>query len=188
MSSVVLFKELAMDGNIDIAARIGCLRKFIGHQFKNPQIESNAYNILSSLIHGRPQPTSDSDGKINLTDEQVNEGVEYIKGFITEFDYATALDQCSAQNLLSRYGRETSAYIKMLILRAYTEQNKDARERLRKKNDILRKYVDETYHIENDYIYSLDVRRFNIVPENYITDADMFVMDELAQSGSADTN
>lgn len=77
-------------------------------------------------------------------------------------------------------------YIKMLILRAYTEQNKDARERLRKKNDVLRKYVDETYHIENDYIYSLDVRRFNIVPENYITDADMFVTDELAQSGSAD--
>ncbi|MFZ3131345.1 MAG: AAA family ATPase, partial [Desulfosporosinus sp.] len=188
MSSVVLFKELAMDGNIDIVARIGCLRKFIEHQFKNPQTESNAYNILSSLIHGRPQPTLDSDGNIKLTDEQVNEGVEYIKGFITEFDYAIVLDQCSAQNLLSRYGRETSAYIKMLILRAYTEQNKDARERLRKKNDVLRKYVDETYHIENDYIYSLDVRRFNIVPENYITDADMFVTGELAQSDFADTN
>ena len=76
----------------------------------------------------------------------------------------------------------------MLILRAYTEQSKDARERLRKKNDVLRKYIDETYHIENDYIYSLDVRRFNIVPENYITDADMFVRDELAQSDFADTN
>lgn len=188
MSSVVLFKELAMDANIDISARIGCLRKFIEHQFKNPQTESNAYNILSSLIHGRPQPTSDSDGNIKLTDEQVNEGVKYIKGFITEFDYTAVLDQCSAQNLLSRYGRETSAYIKMLILRAYTEQNKDARERLRKKNDVLRKYVDETYHIENDYIYSLDVRRFNIVPENYITDADMFVAGELAQSDFAVTN
>ncbi len=66
----------------------------------------------------------------------------------------------------------------MLILRAYTEQNRDARERLRNKNDVLRKYTDETFHIENDYIYSLDVRRFNIVPENYIVYADMFVRDE----------
>jgi hypothetical protein len=66
----------------------------------------------------------------------------------------------------------------MLILRAYTEQNKEARERLRNKNDVLRKYVDETYHIENDYIYSLDVRRFNIVPENYIADADEYIAEE----------
>ncbi|MGS0765381.1 hypothetical protein [Syntrophomonas curvata] len=155
MSSVVLFKELAMDGNIDIAARIGCLRKFIEHQFKNPQTESNAYNILSSLIHGRKQPTSDADGNIKLMDEQVNEGVEYIKGFITEFNYATVLEQCSAQNLLSRYGREASAYIKMLILRAYTEQSKDARERLRKKNDVLRNIL--TRHITSRTIISISL-------------------------------
>jgi hypothetical protein len=114
-----------------------------------------------------------------LHDEQVTEGVTYIKGFITDFDYTSVLDQCSALHLLSRYGNETSAYIKMLILRAYTEHDKEARDRLRNTNDVLRKYVDETYHIENDYIYSLDVRRFNIVPENYIADADRYVSVEL---------
>jgi hypothetical protein len=188
MSSVVLFKELAMDGNIDIAARIGCLRKFIEHQFKDPQTESDAYNTLSSLIHGRPEPTLDADGNNKLTDEQIDQGIAYIKSFIPNFDYNAMLEQCSAQNLLSRYGNNSSAYIKMLILRVYTEQNGDARERLRNKNDVLRKYVDETYHIENDYIYSLDVRRFNIVPENYITDADMFVRGELARGDFADTD
>lgn len=188
MSSVVLFKELAMDGNIDIAARIGCLRKFIEHQFKDPQTESDAYNIMSSLIHGRPEPTLDADGNNKLTAEQTNQGIAHIKDFIPEFDYNEVLEQCSALNLLNRYGNESSAYIKMLILRAYTEQNKNARERLRNKNDVLRKYVDETYHIENDYIYSLDVRRFNIVPENYIIDADIFVRGELAQEDFADTN
>lgn len=182
VSSVVLFKELAKDGNIDIAARIGCLRKFIEHQYKNPQSESDAYNILSSLIHGRIAPTSDADGEKKLTAGEIEEGVGYIKEFMQDFDYATVLGQCAAKNLLSRYGNEKSAYIKMLILRAYTEQNIEARERLRNMNDVLRKYVDETYHIENDYIYSLDVRRFNIVPENYIKDADAFVIDELRRS------
>jgi energy-coupling factor transporter ATP-binding protein EcfA2 len=184
LSSVVLFKELALDEDIDISARIGCLRKFIEHQYKNPQREANAYNLLSSLIHGRTNPTSDSDGNNKLTAEQVADGTAYIKEFIADFDYALVLDLCSAPNLLSRYGNERSAYIKMLILRAYTERDTEARERLRRLNDVLRKYVDETYHIENDYIYSLDVRRFNIVPENYIDDADSFVKDELTQDDS----
>ena len=178
MSSVVLLKELASDTTIDMVARIGCLRKFIEHQYKNPQTESNAYNILSSLIHGRSEPTLDKEGIDKLTWEQVSSGNEYIKGFIPSFDYNTVLAQCTPQCLIERYATETSAYIKILILRAYTELDNDARERLRKYNDVLRKYVDETYHIENDYLYSLDIRHFNIVPDNYIADAERYVADE----------
>jgi hypothetical protein len=178
MSSVVLLKELASDSGIDIAARVGCLRKFIEHQFRNPREESDAYNVLSSLIHGRLEPTRDSEGTDKLTTMQRESGDGYIKGFISDFDYATMLSECKPEKLLDRYATETSAYIKMLILRAYTEQDKDARERLRHTNDVLRKYIDETYHIENDYLYSLDVRRFNIVPDNYIIDADKFVNNE----------
>jgi len=181
MSSVVLLKELASDATIDIAARIGCLRKFIEHQYKDPQAESDAYNILSSLIHGRSEPTIDKEGNDKLSDEQVTTGIKYIKGFISDFDYAAVLAQCTPQCLMERYATETSAYIRMLVLRAYTEQDGEARERLRKYNDVLRKYVDETYHIENDYLYSLDVRRFNIVPDNYITDAERYVADERAR-------
>lgn len=181
MSSVVLLKELASDVTIDIAARVGCLRKFIEHQFKNPQSQSDAYNILSSLIHGRREPTLDKEGNDKLTVDQVAKGVEYIKDFILNFDYATVLTQCAPQCLLERYATETSAYIRMLILRAYTERDDEARERLRRYNDVLRKYVDETYHIENDYLFSLDVRRFNIVPDNYITDAERYVNSERAR-------
>jgi hypothetical protein len=66
----------------------------------------------------------------------------------------------------------------MLILRAYTEQDSAARDRIRQMNDVLRKYIDEMYHIENDYLYSLDVRRFNIVPDNYLTDVERYVAGE----------
>ena len=73
---------------------------------------------------------------------------------------------------------ETNHYFKLLILRAYIERNSDARERLKKFNDVLRKYTDETYHIENDYIYTLDVRKFNIVPQQYSKLADSFIESE----------
>jgi ABC-type Mn2+/Zn2+ transport system ATPase subunit len=181
MSSVVLLKELVLDTNIDIAARVGCLRKFIEHQNRNPRDESVAYNILSSLIHGRQKPTYDNAGVDEIEDEQLINGSAFIKEYITEFDYETILEQCSPQNLMERYSSEPSTYIKMLILRAYTEQSNEARERLRQTNDVLRKYVDETYHIENDYLYSLDVRRFNIVPQHYIDDAERYVANEKAR-------
>jgi hypothetical protein len=178
MSSIVLLKELAKDTNVDFAARIGCLRKFIEHQYRNPREESEAYNILSSLIHGRTDPTWDNEGNTKMNDEQMVEGIGFIKEFIPNFDYVTLLTQFTPQGLIDRYSSESSAYIKMLILRAYTEQAVEARSRLRKINDVLRKYIDETYHIENDYLYSLDVRRFNIVPDNYISEADVFVLSE----------
>jgi energy-coupling factor transporter ATP-binding protein EcfA2 len=178
MSSVVLLKELASDSSIDVAARVGCLRKFIEHQYRSPREESDAYNVLSSLIHARPEPTYDSAGTDKLTAERISSGIGYIKSFIGDFDYAGLLLEYAPKKLLDRYATETSAYIKILILRAYTEQDKGARERLRQTNDVLRKYIDETYHIENDYLYSLDVRKFNIVPDNYIADADKFVDDE----------
>lgn len=179
MSSVVLLKELAMDNALDIAARVGCLRKYLEHQYRSPGTESNAYNILSSLIHRRPKPTSDQAGENVLTEELVGEGVIEIQKFIAGFDYDVLSEQFTARGLLTRYENEESAYMKMLILRAYTEADTAARDRLRHRNDVLRKYVDETYHIENDYIYSLDVRKFNIVPDNYIADADDFAREEL---------
>jgi ABC-type Mn2+/Zn2+ transport system ATPase subunit len=180
MSSVVLLKELATDDKIDIAVRIGCLRKFIEHQYKNPRVDSKAYNIISSLMHGRTVPTKDNAGKIMLSKEEISTGMEYICNFISDFNYNKLLKNNSPEELYLRYNVEKSPYFKMLIIRYYIEQKPEARERLKKHNDIFRKYVDETYHIENDYLFSLDVRKFNIVPDFFISDADEFVKKEKA--------
>ena len=47
---------------------------------------------------------------------------------------------------------------------------------------MIKKFVNETFHIENDYLYSLDVRRFNIVPDNYAADAERYVESEIMQN------
>lgn len=179
MSSIVLLKELSMDDNIDIAARIGCLRKYIEHQYRIPKKESTAYNILSSLVHNRQNPTEDNEGKILFSKEEIEDGLKYIELFIPNFDYKTILNNNSPKDLYSRYITEQSSYIKMLMIRYYIEQDENARVRLRIQNDVLRKYVDETYHIENDYLYSLDTRKFNIVPQKFIEGSDIFVKSEI---------
>lgn len=182
LSSVVLLKELVKDENIHIAARIGCLRKYIEHQYINPREDSPAYNIVSSLMHGRDEATSDNAGQCTLSNIENDRGNSYIKKLIQDFDYKRLLEVCSPENLMRGYNDSSnSPYEKLLILRFYVEREPEARDRLRKYNDVLRKYVDETFHIENDYLFSLDVRKFNIVPEEYYIYAEKFVANEIAR-------
>ena len=37
------------------------------------------------------------------------------------------------------------------------------------------KFIDETYHIENDYLHFLDIIKFNIVPSYIIDNVDKIV-------------
>jgi SOS-response transcriptional repressor LexA/energy-coupling factor transporter ATP-binding protein EcfA2 len=181
MSMIVMLKELARDASIHIPVRIGCLRKYFEHTIKDPRINSIAYNILSSIVHGRKCPTYDNEGLCKIADPEKDAGLQEIREYIRDFDYDNALAIFDNNTLLRMYKEEENAFFQLLVLRAYIDSNEDARERLKLENDVLRKYVDETYHIENDYMYSLDVRQFNIIPQYYSENANLFVEQEIAR-------
>lgn len=178
LSIVVLMKEIALDDSVSMPIRIGCLRKYIEHTIKDSKDNSPAYNILSSLIHGRPFASYDVEGNKPLSSEDLNNGTNEIKMYFPNFDYNSVLSDLNENKLIALFKSEQNNYFKLLILRAYIEINSEARERIKKYNDILRKYTDETYHVENDYIYSLDVRKFNIVPQQYSKAAEAFIESE----------
>lgn len=178
MSMVVMMNELSLDEALSLPVRVGCLRKYIEHTIKDPKTNSAAYNMLSSLIHGRERPTYDSDGLSLMNISDVSTANAYISNIINEFDYSSMLLQFDNNSLLKMFSDEENDFFKLLILRAYTERNDEARERMKIHDDVLRKYVDETYHIENDYLYSLDVRYFNIVPQHYRDAAKKYVEHE----------
>lgn len=178
LSMVVLMKELASDPSLSLPVRIGCLRKYIEHTVAKPKEESVAYNILSSVVHNRECATYDTEGENVIPDTLLQEGIEYIKKYITDFNYQNALEKFQVKSLIEMFETEEKSYFKLLILRAYTEQSDDVRKRIKDFNDVLRKYVDETYHIENDYLYSLDVRKFDIVPQQYQSEAMRFIEEE----------
>lgn len=178
MSMVVLMKELACDSNMVMPVRIGCLRKFFEHTVKSPRENSLAYNVLSSLVHGREKPSIDNEGKDLMSETDVGKAEVEIKKYISDFNYDEILTDLSLEKLIDMFEQEQNDYCKLLILRAYIEQSEDARKRLKDSDDILRKFVDETYHIENDYVYSLDIRKFNIVPKYYIDASEKFMAKE----------
>ena len=183
MSMVVLMKEVAIDTSVILPVRIGCLRKYIEHTNKDPKMNSPTYNLLSSLIHGRETPSNDSEGKNFMSEVEIEIANNEIRNYIVDFDYTTILSEFDGKSLLRLFATETNNFFKLLIIRAYIERDESARERMKKFNDSLRKYTDETYHIENDYLYSLDVRKFNIVPQYYIDAVNEFVSTEKSSLG-----
>lgn len=178
LSCVLLMSELAQDNDVDIAVRVSALRKYIENTVTQLN-DDMAYHILSSIIHGREQATKDQAGEDLLSIDEYNDGLKFIRGFIPDFDYALVYDKCQPEKLLSRLEGETNYYEKIVMLRLYSERKSEFRTLLYQNHEVLRKYVDETFHIENDYMYMLDIRKHNIVPRFIQAAADTVISDEI---------
>lgn len=177
LSCVILMSELAKDDSVDIAVRVSALRKYIENTVAQLEYDM-AYHILSSLIHGREQPSKDQAGEVLLSIDERNDGLSFIRGFIPNFDYALVYDKCQPEKLLSRLDGETNYYEKIVMLRLYSERKLEFRTLLYQNHEVLRKYLDETFHIENDYMYMLDIRKHNIVPRFIQVAADSVIAEE----------
>ena len=93
-----------------------------------------------------------------------------------DFDYIQVLEQYyNKRNILNLYKQEQNNYLKSQIFRAYLEiSNKRG-----KLDDVVLKFVDEIYHIENDYSYSLDLIKFDTIPSFIIKKIDGFINHEM---------
>ena len=76
--------------------------------------------------------------------------------------------------ILENYKMETNNYKKLQLFRVYLELS-DNRDKLKEKNSIVLKFIDEIYHIENDYIFSLDLIKFDIIPDFIINSINEFM-------------
>ncbi len=134
-----------------------------------PNVTSQeAYDILSSLIHGKEKPDRKiSDDKYeNLSEDEVNAGCNFINDYISDFNYIYNLENFyTSDALLEAYRGESNNYLKLQIFRVYLEIE-DMRAKI--KDDIVLKFVDNIYHVENDYMYCLDIFKYDTVPEHII--------------------
>ena len=72
--------------------------------------------------------------------------------------------------LKTRFSDSSVGYEKLQIYRIWAElQNTDGSE---KDDDIIRKFVNETFHIENEYVMQLNPHKFDVVPEYVIAECE----------------
>ncbi|MGN0096392.1 MAG: AAA family ATPase [Corynebacterium sp.] len=129
-----------------------------------------AYDILASLLHGRAAPTSrDDDSDMPMTDTDRDTGVAQIRTHINDFDYDTFLgDRLSVSRLYAMFNNTEIGYERLQITRMLIELDGDAGSST-VVPEALMKFINESYHVENEYLVQLNPREFDAVPEYVLT-------------------
>lgn len=119
--------------------------------------KTSAWHLLSNLFHKQKVPTV--GGEEMSGEEKVN-GNQKIREYIPDFDYqalySVVIDEAE---MIARYHAAKSNYEKLQVYRILFSPTEE--------DHVLRKFLNETYHIENDYLFQLNPVKFNTIP-NYI--------------------
>lgn len=169
----ILLAENAKNPELNKIHRIISLRKLLEH-IRNNHPQFIAYNLLSCLIHGKEEPTYFNCTKIDGHD--IESGEIQIREYIQDFIYKEYKDKAfTNENLITLFKEEQNSYFRLQVFRVLLEIMQ-----LKSKmhDDALIKYIDEQFHIENDYIFSLDYNKYDIVPDFVIPKCIHFLKQE----------
>jgi ABC-type dipeptide/oligopeptide/nickel transport system ATPase subunit len=160
-SLLKMLVENARDDSLNKVHRVASLRKFFDHVPAQSVGQDHAYSLLSCLIHGKPKATM-KDGS-EMTAANIASGEAIIKQYISDFDYSTYLiNVFTKEPLLRIIMNDPNSYFRLqafrVLLQVLNLKSKIA-------DDALMKYIDEQFHVENDYIFTLDYVKYDTVPD-----------------------
>ncbi len=126
------------------------------------------YNLLSSLLHGVDKPTIrryNTEGKMtsedNMTEEEIEDTEINIKKHIPDFQYSEILSQIqNKQKIVEMFNSVISRDEKVQLFRIASEGYKENVDDV-----VFKKFINEVFHIENEYIMQLNPQKFDSVPE-----------------------
>jgi len=169
-----LLAEDSKNQDLNIVHRVASLRKLLEHTPTDDEALTFAHNMLSCLLHGKPEPEFVNGTK--LTSDETKSGAELIKRYITDFDYGDYSTKVFTEdNLLRSFSEERNSYVRLQIFRVLIEV---LNLRTKITDDPFLKYIDEQFHVEDDYMFSLDLMKFNIVPDFVIQKCTDFLAEE----------
>lgn len=127
-----------------------------------------AYHLLSNLFHKRDKPQYHPYDDTNMmTQNEIEKASEEIKNKIEEeFCYSSCYQNIIDDDEIKRlYSESNNNYEKLQIYRILFNENNE--------NRVIRKFVNETFHIENDYIYQLNPFHYQTIPHYIIKECDI---------------
>ena len=107
-----------------------------------------------------------------MTDEELAGAVEGIRRFIPDFDYNAVLTSINDKlDMKRRFQTATVGYDKLQLFRVFNEVHHTIEDG----DEILRKFVNESFHIENEYVMQLNPHTFDNVPEYVVQECDRMI-------------
>ncbi len=160
-------EDFYTDPNMLMPVRVVNLRKYIEMTCSDLD-NSSLYQITSNLIHARPRTgLTEKDGETPLDAAVALQGCQELCEKLDGHKYDDILNAMSDENLQVLIGGDDD-YSKIIALRLKFERNEELFTQLRKVCPSAAKYMNETNHIENDYIFQLDPTKFYKIPEVYL--------------------
>jgi energy-coupling factor transporter ATP-binding protein EcfA2 len=132
----------------------------------------DAYQVLSNLFHLRDKPLDKREpigenGHPELEQNKFDSGGYTITEKIPEFDYNAILERLKNLAAVKElYTNCSNGYEKLQVFRLF-DVDVD--------NSVIQKFINETYHIENEYICQLDPTQFDLIPEYVSLECDKYL-------------
>ncbi|TIC86373.1 AAA family ATPase [Nocardioides sp. GY 10127] len=125
------------------------------------------YDVLSSLLHVRDEPAAKGiNGQLSpLSEETCERAVSNIRAVIPEFDYSGLLAEVKNPGALrAKFASTDVGYEKIQIFRIASALDPGGLGG----DPAFKKFVNESYHIENEYVMQLNPRDFDAVPDHVV--------------------
>ena len=128
-----------------------------------------SYQLLSNLLHKRDKPYKKESGKETpLMPEEIDEATREIQSKMPSFDYARLLKKVSdVESMKEAFAAATYNYEKLQIFRVLQDRFSES--------DVIHKFINETFHIENEYIMQLNPCKYEMVPEFIVEECERIV-------------
>jgi hypothetical protein len=137
----------------------------------------DAYEVLSNLFKKRDDPEDhriprNEDGtSAKISPDILASGMTEIESFVDGIpsDYPSLMsffkDESRIKNL---YHGSNNGYEKLQLTRMLLDIETV-------NNSVIRKFINETYHIENEFIFQLDPSQFDLMPEYVVKECDKII-------------
>lgn len=143
--------------------------------------KGDAYQVLSNVFHKREraidtrEPKGSDDNHLEMEPAKFASGCAEISNHLNGFSYPDLLNQVADISALKAlYGTSANGYEKLQVFRLLG---------LDVGNSVIQKFINETYHIENEFICQLDPAKFDTIPEYVILECDKILMQTEAANG-----
>jgi Uncharacterized protein conserved in bacteria len=166
------FGEIArvnIGSDIDSLNKLVYLRRLLEIQ----QTQGIAWQLLSNIFHKREKPEyhfSDETQNRLMTDGEIEVASNEIRNnYIPDFDYNVEYQKTQDTSVLKGlYQNSGSNYEKLQIYRIMVNENSA--------NSVVKKFVNEAFHIENDFLFQLNPCEYDTVPQYIIDECDKEIL------------
>lgn len=164
--------KIALRSDKDEIIKLIYLRRY----YEITDDKGNAYQVLSNLFHKRAratdtrEPKGDEEQHPEMEEEKFELGCKDIKSeLLSDFSYPPIFNKIlNTSTLKTLYENCQNGYEKLQIFRLFD---------LNVQNSVIKKFINETYHIENEFISQLDPSKFDTIPEYVIHECNKLLLE-----------